>query len=106
MRIEQGHQLSLDEAMGRVDQFLDGLAQQTLPGGLTIKDPLKVWEGNRMTFSFTAAKDAFGLTIRGAVEVTDQHALVETDLPALVKTFIGEDRIKDLVSRELGKVLA
>jgi len=104
MRIEQSHSLSQQEAIGRIDQFLERLVQEP-PGGVTIKDAKKDWDGNRMNFSFTAAKGFFGTSVRGLMEVMDDHVVVESELSAFVKNILGEDRIQQVISSELGKVL-
>src|SRR5450759_4605036 len=72
MRIEQSHSLGQQEAIGRIDQFLERLVQEP-PGGVTIKDAKKDWDGNRMNFSFTAAKGFFGTSVRGLMEVMDDQ---------------------------------
>ncbi len=104
MRIEQSHSLGQQEAIGRIDQFLERLVQEP-PGGVTIKDAKKDWDGNRMNFSFTAAKGFFGTSVRGLMEVMDDHVVVESELSAFVKNILGEDRIQQVISSELGKVL-
>ena len=105
MRVEQRHNLGQQEAASRIDQFLDSLMRQQPPGGITIKDAQKSWDGNRMHFSFTAGKGMFGATIRGLMEVTDSEVVVDSELPPLVKGFVGEDRIQQTISRELGRLL-
>lgn len=58
-----------------------------------------------MDFSFTAAKGFFGVSIRGRMEVGDREVVVMSDLPPLVKSILGEDRIQQVIAKELGKVL-
>jgi hypothetical protein len=106
MRIEQPHSLGRQEASERIDRFLDSLMRQRPPGGVTVKDPQKSWVGHTMNFSFTAAKGMFGTAIRGLMHVHEDRVVVESELPALVKSFVGEGRIKDVISRELGRILA
>jgi hypothetical protein len=104
MRIEQSHALGQQEAIRRIDQFLERLVQAP-PGGVTIKDARKDWAGNRMIFSFTAARGFFGTSIRGLMDVMDDRIVVESELPALVKTILGEERIQQVISIELGNML-
>jgi hypothetical protein len=105
MHIEHPHELGREEAIERIDDFLEGLMRRQPPGGITIKDPEKRWDGNTMAFSFTAAKGLFGTSIRGLLRVEDDRVVMETDLPPLVRGFVGEDRIRDAISRELGRLL-
>jgi hypothetical protein len=106
MYIEEAHDLGQQEAIERIDSFLDALMEQQPPGGVTIKDPAKSWDGNTMNFSFTAAKGFFGTTIRGLLRVEHDLVIMDAELPALVRSVVGEDRIRDVISRELGRVLA
>jgi hypothetical protein len=105
MYIEHPHDLGREEAIERIDDFLEGLMRRQQPGGITITNPEKRWDGNTMDFSFTAAKGLFGASIRGLLRVEDDHVIMEVDLPPLVRSFVGEDRIRDAVSRELGRLL-
>ena len=104
MRVEQSHSLGQQEAIGRIDQFLERLVQEP-PAGVTIKDAKRDWDGNRMNFSFTAAKGFFGTSVRGLMEVMDDRVVVESELSALVKNILGEDRIQQVISSERGKGL-
>jgi hypothetical protein len=105
MRIEQPHDLGEAKAIKRLDHFLDALMRRQPPGGVTIKDARKEWDGNRMNFSFAAAKGFFSTTIRGVMEVTRDRVVLRSELPALVKGVVGEDRIKETIARELGRIL-
>jgi hypothetical protein len=104
MRIEQPHALGRQEAISRVDRFLDRLIQEP-PGGVTVKNPRKDWDGNRMTFSIGIAKGFFGITFRGSMDVTDDCVVLEADVPPLVRSILGEDRIRKVIADHLGTVL-
>jgi hypothetical protein len=104
MRIERPHTLGRQEAIGRVDRVLDRLIQEP-PGGVTIRDPRKTWDGNRMTFSFGIAKGFFTTSFRGSMDVMDDRVVVESELPPLVRTFLGEERIGQVILEHLGHVL-
>ena len=106
MKIEQLHALGREEAANRIDHFLENLMQRQPPGGVTVKNPRKDWVGHTMNFSFTAAKGLFGTMISGLMHVHDDRVVVESELPALVRSFVGEDRIRATISRELGRILA
>ncbi len=104
MRIELPHTLGRQEAIGRVDRFLDRLIQEP-PGGVTVKDPTKDWDGDRMTFSFAIAMGFFGSSFRGTMDVMDDRVVVESELPPLVKTFLGEERVGQVISEHLATLL-
>jgi len=104
MRIEQSHNLGQEAAIGRIDRFLEKIAQNP-PGGVTVMDARKDWDGHRMNFSFTAAKGFLGTTISGVMDVLDDKVVIESELPSLVKSFVGEDRIRSAIADGLGKML-
>ncbi len=104
MRIEQSHTLGQQAAVTRIDQFLERLVQNP-PGGVTVKEVKREWQGHRMTFSFTAAKGFLGTSVHGVMEVSDDKVVVESELPALVKNLLGEDRIRHVLAEQLGSML-
>jgi hypothetical protein len=104
MQVEQPHALGQRDAIRRLDGFLDGLVQQP-PGGVTITVVRREWTGGRMDFSFTAGQGLFSTSISGVMEVLDDRVILESDLPALVRNFLGEDRIKQVVAHELASIL-
>jgi hypothetical protein len=105
MRIEQPHSLGQAVAISRIDAFLEQVVQNP-PGGVTVKDARKTWNGNRMSFSFTAARGFFGTTIQGVMDVFDDKVVVESELPALVQSFLGEEKVRQAIAGGLGKMLA
>jgi hypothetical protein len=104
MRIEQPHALGQQEAIRRVDRFLDRLIQDP-PGGARIGDPRKSWDGNRMTFAFAITRGFFGTSFSGWMDVTDDRVVVESELPPLIRSFLGEERIRQVIAEHLGNVL-
>jgi hypothetical protein len=104
MRIEQPHTLGQEAAKARIDHFLEKLVQNP-PGGVTVKEAQREWNGNQMTFSFTAAKGFLGTSVRGVMDVLDDRIIVESELPSLVKNLLGEDRIRHVIAEQLGSML-
>jgi hypothetical protein len=104
MRIEQPHALGKKEVIDRVDRLLDRLIQAP-PGGATITEVRKRWEGQRLTLSFAIARGFFGASFSGTMDVTDDRVVVDAELPALVKSFVGEERVRQMVAEHLGQVL-
>jgi hypothetical protein len=106
MQIEQSHGLGEAKAISRIDHFLDDLMQRQPPGGVSITDARKEWDGNRMNFSFAAGKGFFSTTIRGVMEVTNDRVVVTSEIPALVRSVVGEERIREVIARELDRILS
>ena len=105
MHFEQPHQLGQQQAIQRLDSTLSDLMTRTPPAGLDITDPQKTWAGNRMNFSFKAAKGFFGAHIHGSMEVTDNAVIVDAELPTMLTRFMGEDRIIEMLSQQIANVL-
>lgn len=78
--------------------------QQPPGGGVVIKDPAKHWDGNVMDFSFKAKKGFIGATISGKIHVSDQSVVMDAEMPALIRTFVSEDKIKDAIGGQLDRM--
>ncbi len=101
MHIERNHNLGKEEAIHKVDSFLDDLMRRQFPAGITIEEPSKSWSDNVMRFSFKAKKGFFGTTISGTLRVDDDSVIMDSDLPSLVTAFVSEDKIRNLINQQL-----
>ncbi|MCE9552463.1 MAG: polyhydroxyalkanoic acid system family protein [Planctomycetes bacterium] len=65
-----------------------------------VSDLQETWEENRLNYSFRT----FGMTVRGAVEVQEQHVSLHADLPFAAMMFKGkiEQEIRGTLERVLG----
>jgi hypothetical protein len=106
MRIERAHTLGRAEAIRKIDRFLEELAARDYSGGFTITSTDKTWNDHRLDFAFRASKGSFGTTISGCVVVEDDRWILESELPALVRAFVGEDRVREIVVRGLEGALS
>jgi hypothetical protein len=106
MRFEQQHDLGQAEAIRRIDSLLEALLARTPPGGITISNAEKRWSGNRMDFAFNASRGFFGTSISGSMLVNDHDVVVEAQLPGIVRAFVAEDTVRDVIRRELQRLLA
>lgn len=100
MRIEKDHNVGQQEAIRKIDTFLDELMQRDFPGGVTVRESSKSWSGNAMNFSFKAKRGWVGTTISGVIRVSDQSVVMDSDLPGLVTTFVSEDRIREVIGKQ------
>jgi hypothetical protein len=101
MHIERRHNLGKEEAIHKIDTFLEDLMRRQFPGEVAIKDASKSWSDDAMRFSFKAKKGFFGTTISGVIRVNDESVVMDSDLPGLVTTFISEDQIRNVINEEL-----
>jgi hypothetical protein len=101
MYIERRHNVSKEEAIHKIDGFLDDLIRRPFPGGITIKEAFKSWSDEAMHFSFKARKGFIGATISGVIRVNDDSVIMDSDLPGLVTAFVSEDTIRDVINKQL-----
>jgi len=101
MHIEHNHNIRKEEAIHKIDTFLDELMHRQFPPGVTVTEPSKSWSEQAMHFSFKAKKGFFGTTISGVIRVNDDSILIDSDLPRLVTTFVSEDKIRDVINEQL-----
>ena len=104
MHIERSHNVGKEQAIHKIDTFVDDLIHRQFPGGVTIKEPSKIWFENGMRFSFKAKKGFIGTTISGVVHVNDDSVVIDSDLPGVVTTFISEDKIRDVINEQLASL--
>ena len=100
MHIERNHNVGKAEAMRRIDTWLEELMGREFPAGVTIQDASKSWSGSTMNFSFRAKKSFFGATISGAIQVNDESAIFDAELPGIITTFVSEDQIRDTLNKQ------
>lgn len=101
MHIERKHNLGKEEAIHKIDAFLDDLMRRQFPGEVAIKDASKSWSDDAMSFSFKAKKGFFGTKISGVIRVNDESVVMDSDLPGLVTAFVSEDQIRNVINEEL-----
>jgi hypothetical protein len=64
------------------------------------------WNGRQMNFSLTARMGFISLPISGDVVVDDVNVTVHCELPAMVKTFLGEDKLAASLERKVRGMLS
>jgi len=106
MYIERKHNVSKEEAIHKIDTFLDDLMRRQFPGDVAIKEASKSWSDNTMRFSFKAKKGFFGATISGVICVNDDSVVVDSDLPGLVTAFVSEDQMRNVINEQLDSLFS
>jgi hypothetical protein len=100
MHIEKNHDVGKEEAIHKIDSFLDDLMRRQFPG-VTIRGLSKCWSDNAVHFSFTPKKGFIGTTISAVIRVNDDSIVIDSDLPGLVTTFVSEDKIRNMINEQL-----
>jgi hypothetical protein len=105
MRVQVAHTLGRQGARHKLSSFADGLSAREWPGGVDVRDIKRNWTGDRLDFSCVASRGFFSLTIRGWLDVADAEVILDAAVPPMLATFVGEDRIREVLTAELGRVL-
>jgi hypothetical protein len=101
MHIERKHNVGKEEAIQKINTFLNDLMDARFPGDVAIKEASKSWSNNAMHFSFKAKKGFVGATISGVIRVNQDSVVMDSDLPGLVTAFVSEDKIRDVIKAQL-----
>jgi len=97
------HKTTQEEAIKKIDRYLNELLAQGYPG-IRIIDPEKKWDNNIMRFSLTVQKLFLSLDLEGIIIVTDSEVVGEGDVPGIVLTFFSEERIKEVIKERFNKL--
>lgn len=94
MHFEVPHKFTQAEAVSRVKNALEqGKANPQIKDQLVIEK--EEWEGNKLTFAFTAQKQH----ITGMVDVQENQFVVDAKLPFMLRMFEG--RIEKMISEQV-----
>ncbi|HLC89392.1 MAG TPA: hypothetical protein VJG65_00345 [Patescibacteria group bacterium] len=103
MKLTLNHQTSQEKAIKIIDDYLNYLLSQKYPG-VEIIDPEKKWQGNFMRFYFVAEKIFWSLEISGTLIINDESAILEGEIPAIVTTFVPEEKIKKIITEKFNQL--
>ena len=101
MHIERKHNVGKEEAIQKIDTFLNDLMHAQFPGDVAIKEASKSWSNDAMCFSFKAKKGFLGATISGVIRVNQDSVVMDSDLPGLVTAFVSENQIRNVINEQL-----
>jgi hypothetical protein len=99
------HHTTIEEAILIGDRSANDLFDGAGGGAVELVERKKGWKGPLMDFSLTARVGFIALPISGNVVVDEVNVTVHCELPALVKTFVGEDKIRAGVERKVRGML-
>ncbi|OGY44487.1 MAG: hypothetical protein A3J62_04080 [Candidatus Buchananbacteria bacterium RIFCSPHIGHO2_02_FULL_38_8] len=103
MNLTLPHHTTQENAIKTIENKLNEVMNWEFPK-VEIIDPEKEWEDNLLRFSFVAQVMMIDLEFAGTVLVTDDEAILEADLPGMITTFVSEDKIRQVITREFNKL--
>lgn len=105
MHLERSHKVDKDEAIRRIDAYLDKLMRSKLPTGVTINDASKTWTGDAMDFSFKPKKGFISPgTVSGIVRVSTDSITMDAKLPPLITKFVSEQTICNAINNQFDEL--
>ena len=105
MHLERSHKVDKDEAIRRIDTFVDELMGSEFRAGVTIRNASKTWTGDTMDFSFNPKKGFISVgTVSGIVRVSAKSIAMDADLPPLITKFMSEQTIRDVINKQFDQL--
>ncbi len=110
MTINIPHHKTQQEVVDLIDKGVDHLLAKGA-AGVEIVDPKKSWAkdgsgSDVMTFSVTGKMGFMKVPLSGSVTVTPSEVVVVCELPAMVKNFLGEAKVRSGVEGQIKGLLA
>jgi len=100
------HHRTQQDAVAVVDRGANELFSGIGGGAVEIKEFKKSWTGSTMAFSFTGSMGFISIPLSGTVAVDDSNITIQCELPAMVKNFIGDEKVAGAIERKLTPLLA
>lgn len=97
------HRKTREEAAAIMEAQADKMF--SMQGSVTISDQRREWVGETLHVSCVAKYGFININIACKVLVDDACVVIETEVPAFVKTFVGEDKIEAGLRSKLGPLL-
>lgn len=98
------HYKTREEAMARIAADED-LFAGAAGGSVQILDQRREWQGSTMAYSFVGRLGFISVPMSGTVEVDDVNVTVRSELPPMVVSFIGEEKVAAGIEKQLRRVL-
>jgi hypothetical protein len=105
MRVVVAHGLTREAEMPIMDKALEKLLAGAGSSSIQILDQKKAWADSVMNFSFTGKLGFISVPITGTILVEYTNVTVDMELPPVVKTFIGEEKIRAIVDENVRSLL-
>ena len=105
MKVVVAHHSTEQAVKPVLDQGVDQLLAGAGGKSVQIVDQKKSWAGSVMTFSCTGKVGFISVPLAATVAVDDTNVTVECELPAMVKNFVGEDKVRGIVEENVRKMV-
>jgi hypothetical protein len=105
MRITVPHQKSREEVVRLIHDASAQLLRPDLRTPVEITELRQTWSGPQMDFSFRAGVAGFHVPISGWIQVGDDEVIIDLTLPAIVRQFIPEEKLRTGIESKVAGLL-
>ena len=105
MTVHVTHSKPKQQVVEILDQPLSVLFAGAVDG-LEIVDERRTWTDTTMAFSFTGRVGFISIPLSGAMDVQETLVVVDVELPPMVKMFIGEEKVRAGLEKEILTLMA
>jgi hypothetical protein len=106
MTIVIAHQTTAARAIEIVDSSVNSLFETVAGPHVELADKKRSWSGPAMDFSLNAKMGFISVPLSGRILVDDINVTVDCVLPALVKQFIGEEKIRAALDGKVRRMIS
>ena len=106
MRVVVPHGSTREATIPVIDKALDHLFGEAGSARIEIVDQKKVWQDSVMVFSFTGKLGFISVPLAGSIDVDDVNVTVDAELPAMLKTFVGEEKVRTIVDENVRRMVS
>ena len=100
MTVNVTHSKQKSQVVEILDRPLSALFAGVI-SGFEIAEELRTWNESVMTFSFIGRVGFISIPLAGTMDVRETLVIVDVDLPPVVKMFVGEDKVKAGLEKEI-----
>ncbi len=106
MTVTVAHGKTKEEAIAIVDGSLEKLIAGIGGDSLEVANLKQAWDGPRMDFSLIARLGFISIPISGTALVDPASLTINLNLPPMVNTFIGEDKVREGITHKFGELFS
>jgi hypothetical protein len=106
MTVVVAHKSTREKTIPVMDRAVDQLLAGAGGSSFQVTDKRQSWNGPVMSFSFVGKLGFVSLPIAGTLAVDDVNVTVVLDLPPVVKSFVGEEKVRSIVGENIREMLA
>lgn len=111
MTVAIPHHKTKAEVIGLLDAAVDKLFTEGVGETVKLVEPKKEWTESTnpfstMTFSVTAKIGFISVPVAGTMAVDDENVIIDCELPAMAKNFLGEEKIRKGITEKITEIIA